>query len=121
LYGYLPYNAISFSFWDISMGTVHTHDKDTDAAARTARLEARITGDQKALFQRAAVLSGRSLTDIVVSSVQDAASRTIREHEVMTVTGRDRDQLVAALLDAPEPGQRLRKAADRYRDAVKSS
>ncbi len=86
--------------------------------AKKARLEARITADQKALFQRAAALKGRSLTDFVVSSVQEIADRTVREHETMTLSARDREIFVAALLEAPEPGTRLRKAARRYKAAM---
>lgn len=39
---------------------------DRAKAARTARLEARITPSQKALLERAAALSGRSLSEFVV-------------------------------------------------------
>ncbi len=52
---------------------------------RGERLEARITADQKALIQRAAELEGRSVTDYVVSSVQDAARRTVEAHDVMVL------------------------------------
>ena len=88
------------------------------ASAKKARLEARITADQKAFFQRAAALLGRSLTDFVVSSAQEIAARTVREHESMTLSARDRETFVAALLEAPAPGKRLRKAAKLYRGAV---
>ena len=88
------------------------------APAKKARLEARITADQKALFQRAAALLGRSLTDFVVGSAQEIAARTVREHEAMTLGARDRETFMAALLEAPAPGRRLSKAAKRYRDAV---
>ena len=56
--------------------------RTTETAAKTARMEARLTGDQKTLFQHAADLTGRSLTDFVVSSAQEIAARTVREHEV---------------------------------------
>lgn len=85
--------------------------------AKRARFEARITTDQKALFQRAAALTGRSLTDFVISSAHEVASRTVREHEVMTLSARDRETFVAALLEPPAPGKRLRKAARRYKRA----
>ncbi len=94
--------------------------ENTSATVRNARLEARITGAQKDLFQRAASLSGRSLTDFVVASVQEAAGRTIREHEIMTLAEEDRETLVAALLDAPQLGPRLRKASERYRHTVET-
>ena len=88
------------------------------APAKTARLEARITADQKALFQKAAMLSGRSLTDFVVGSIQEIATRTVREHEATTLSARDREAFVAALLKAPAAGKRLAKAAKTYRRAI---
>lgn len=83
--------------------------------SRSERLEARITAEQKALLSRAAELSGRSLTDFVISSAQTAARDTIRDHESMTLSERDRQAFVAALLEDAQPSERLRRAADRYR------
>jgi uncharacterized protein (DUF1778 family) len=84
-------------------------------AAKTARFEARITDDQKALFQHAADLTGRSLTDFVIGSVQEAAARTVREREVLTLSTRDRQVFLEALLNPPAPSKRLRQAAKRYK------
>lgn len=83
--------------------------------AKRERLEARISPEQKALFQRAAELTGRSLTDFVVSSAQAAAEETIRSHEVITLSVRDSVAFVEALLSPPEPNEHLRAAARRYR------
>ena len=83
--------------------------------AKTARLEARLTEEQKALFQHAADLTGRSLTEFVVSSAQEVAARAVREHEVLTLSGRDRQAFVDALLKPNPPNKRLRQAARRYR------
>jgi GNAT superfamily N-acetyltransferase len=58
-------------------------ESGTQPTAKTARLEARVADDQKALFQRAADLAGRSLTDFVVSSAQEIATRTVHEREVL--------------------------------------
>ena len=97
------------------MRPIDTHNtSDRAKAARTARLEARITPGQKALLERAAALSGRSLSEFVVSSAQETAARMVREQEVMTLGARDRKAFVAALLKPPAPGGRLRKAARRY-------
>ena len=87
------------------------------ATAKTARLEARVTDDQKALFQRAADLTGRSLTDFVVSSAQEIAARTVREREVLTLSGLDRKVFLDAFLNSPSPSKRLRQAASRYKRA----
>ena len=82
---------------------------------KTARLEARLTDEQKALLQHAADLTGRSLTEFVVSSAQEVAARTVREHEVLTLSGRDRLIFVEALLKPAPPSKRLRHAARRYK------
>jgi uncharacterized protein (DUF1778 family) len=101
MYGNPPYND--------SMRAV------ADVASKTARLEARLTGELKALLQHAADLSGRSLTEFVISSAQEVASRTVREHEVLTLSGRDRQVFVNALLKPVSPNKRLRQAARRYK------
>jgi uncharacterized protein (DUF1778 family) len=88
----------------------------TPIAARTARLEARLTEEQKALFQHAADLTGRSLTEFVVTSAQEVAARAVREHKVLTLSGRDRQVFVHALLKPGPPNKRLRQAAKRYRN-----
>jgi len=87
-------------------------------SGKTARLEARLTNEQKALFQRAADLTGRSLTDFVISSAQEVAGRTVREHEVLALSGRDRQVFLDALLNPPAPAKRLRQAASRYKNAT---
>ena len=83
---------------------------------KTARLEARITKQQKALFLRAAELTGRSLTAFVVASAQETASRTLREHDTLMLSTLDRKAFVEALLHPPLPGARLRNALVRYRE-----
>jgi uncharacterized protein (DUF1778 family) len=55
--------------------------QDTPDTTRDARLEARVSAAQKNLFQQAAALSGRTLSEFVVASAQDAARRVIAEHE----------------------------------------
>lgn len=87
--------------------------------ARGERLEARITSDQKALIQRAAELEGRSLTDYVISSVQDAAKRTVEAHEVIVLSAADSRAFVDALLDPTPVNARLKDSVRRYRAATR--
>ena len=82
------------------------------------RLEARISREQKELFQRAADIQGRTLTDFVISSVQEAAKRAIQEHEMMILSVRDREVFVEALLNPPNPSDKLRSAAQRYKQKI---
>ncbi len=88
---------------------------DPSEAARGARLEARVSTTQKALLQRAAQLSGRTLSEFVVASAQEAASRVIEAHETITLTRAQQTTFVQALLNAPAPGPKLRKAAKAYK------
>ncbi|MBI4320891.1 MAG: DUF1778 domain-containing protein [Chloroflexi bacterium] len=85
---------------------------------KSERLEARVTRQQKELVQRAADLSGRSLTDFIVSSLQSAAEETIRTHQVIELTARDTEAFVSSLLNPPVPNERLRAAARRYRQIM---
>lgn len=94
---------------------MQTHTSDTDGKVRDARLEARVTAEQKALLQRAATLSGRSLSEFIVASAQEAAVRLIEEHETIRLSRADQIAFVTALLDPPAPSERLRRAAADYR------
>ena len=82
---------------------------------RSERLEARISKVQKELFTRAAELQGRSLTDFLIASAQDAALETVRAHDALRLSERDRQAFVSALLTPPTPSKALRRAAKRYR------
>ncbi|MDP2663621.1 MAG: DUF1778 domain-containing protein [Dehalococcoidia bacterium] len=83
---------------------------------KSKRLEARVTAQQRELIQRAADLSGRSLTDFIVSSLQTAAEETLRAYQVIELTTRDTEAFVNSLLNPPAPNERLRDAAHRYRE-----
>lgn len=85
---------------------------------RSERLEARVTAEQKALIEHAAALQGRSITDFVLTSVQDAAKRAIEEHQVITLTLNDSQAFVEALLNPPPPNERLKETVRRYRDVT---
>jgi uncharacterized protein (DUF1778 family) len=93
---------------------------DTRTRSRTAsrpqRLEARISKAQKDLFVRAADLQGRSLTDFVIASAQAAALETVRTHDALSLSDRDRQTFVSALLSSPTPAAALQRAAKRYRE-----
>ncbi len=55
--------------------------------ARSERLEAQVSVDQKDLSVLAAELQGRTLTGIIIASVDEAAARTIKvPHRIVTQT-----------------------------------
>jgi uncharacterized protein (DUF1778 family) len=84
-------------------------------AQRSERLEVRTTSAQKRLIERAAELSGTSVTDFVVARVQAAASETIREYESLSLRDEARAVFVQSLLNPPEPNEALKAAAARHK------
>lgn len=93
---------------------VHDMSAKTTAKTRDERLEARVSRDQKALFQRAAELQGRTLTDFVIACVHDAAVRVIEETQTIRLSDADSRAFAEALLNPREPNARLKAAAQRY-------
>jgi len=94
--------------------TTHAGSRKPKTKVRDERLEARISRDQKSLFQRAAELQGRTLTDFVIASVQEAAVRTIEEMQTVRLNAEESRVFAEALLNPREPNARLKAAADRY-------
>jgi uncharacterized protein (DUF1778 family) len=84
------------------------------AKMRDQRLEARISRDQKTLFQRAAELQGRTLTDFVIASAHDAAVRIVEDAQIIRLNASDSRAFAEALLKPREPDARLKAAAQRY-------
>ena len=87
----------------------------TAVRQRDQRLEARVTPDQKELIERAACVQGRTVTDFVVSALQDAAKQAIADHTVWKLTEDQQKVFIDALTNPPEPNQTLREAYKRFR------
>lgn len=91
-----------------------TQQKTPITRTRQERLEARISRDQKTLFQQAAELQGRSLTDFVLHSAHEAAVRTIEETQIIRLNAQDSRAFAQALVNPKKPNEKLRAAAQRY-------
>jgi len=84
-------------------------------ALRTQRTEARLLPEQKKRIERAASIKGVSLSDFIVQHADEAAIKTIQSHTSWTLEDRDRDVFVQALLNPPEPSQRMKAAVKQYK------
>jgi uncharacterized protein (DUF1778 family) len=82
---------------------VDTTTVQTNRLAKNARLEARVTIEQKQLMERAASLRGQNLTEFMISVLADAATQTILDSEQIALTDRDRQAFAAALLNPSTP------------------
>jgi uncharacterized protein (DUF1778 family) len=83
------------------------------AAHSTARLEARISSHLHVMLKRAAEIQGRTMTDFVVSAVQDAAQRAIEQSEIIRLSVADQQCFAEALLTPPKPLPPLKRAMAR--------
>ncbi len=92
----------------------HTH------TVRSERLEARLTAEQKKSIEEAASIRGISVSDFVISSAHEAATRLIREKQVLTLSEEDRQTFFALLLNPPKPNKRALAAAKRVRREIAS-
>jgi uncharacterized protein (DUF1778 family) len=82
----------------------------------TARLEARLPNAVLERLKRAAEIQGRTLTDFVVAAADEAACRAIEQTEIIRLSAEDQRQIAEAIINPPEPGPALLKAARRYRE-----
>lgn len=67
----------------------NTASKPTRGRARSQCLETRVTAEQKMLIERAAALEGRTVTDFVLTSIQDelgARSKSISNSNYLSAT-----------------------------------
>jgi uncharacterized protein (DUF1778 family) len=89
------------------------------STSKFARLEARISPDLKRLLEYAAALKGSSLTDFVVQSAQEAATRTIHESETLVLSERARIAFAELLLNPSAPNRKAIAAAKFYEERMK--
>lgn len=87
----------------------------------TARLEARISTDLHGMLKRAAELQGRTMTDFVVSAVQEAAQRAVEQNGVIRQSLADQECIRQALLNSPYPPPALERASSRRNRLLRSS
>jgi len=85
-------------------------------ATRQARLNFRLSPELKEVIEAAAAHLGQSVSDFAVSTLVQSARGVIHEHDVTTLSNRDRDIFLALLDDADaKPNETLKKAAERYK------
>lgn len=85
---------------------------------KSERFEARLSKDLKSMLQHAADLSGRSLTDFILSASKAEAGKVIRDHEVIVLSAEESKRFAETLLNPPEPNQALQELFKRHSDAI---
>ncbi|MCC6702303.1 MAG: DUF1778 domain-containing protein [Fluviicola sp.] len=82
------------------------------------RLEARLSAEEKAYFERAAALGGfRSLTEFVLRSAKQHAEEIVKQHEMVIASKKDSEVFFNAILNAEPPNDKLVAAAKKFKKA----
>jgi uncharacterized protein (DUF1778 family) len=76
------------------------------------RIELRVAASVKELIRRAMDLTGLTAGDLAY----EGARRVLDEHQRMLLTGADRDAFLEAVLNPPEPTDKLLNALRRHRE-----
>jgi len=84
----------------------------------TARLEARISRELHNTLKRAAALQNRTITDFVISAVQEAAENVIENTQVLRLSLADQKRFAEALLSPPKATRALERAFRRHQELV---
>jgi len=86
---------------------------------KTARLDTRITEEQKRLYEQAVVLGHfTSLTEFLTAAADKEAEHIIQNYEKLHMDKEDRKLFVEMLLTPPKPNETLRKAAQDYKKSL---
>lgn len=78
------------------------------------RIELRIGASAKELIQRAMAVTGLTAGDLAY----EGARRVLDEHERMVLNGADREAFFDAIVNPPEPSEKLIAALRRHRDLI---
>ena len=89
-------------------------------ASEKTRFDARLTKEQKELFEYAAAVSGsRSLTDFVISSAQKEAEKIIEKKQYLLLASKkDQEIFFEVLVNPSKPNAALKKAVSRYKKFI---
>lgn len=77
-------------------------------AVKDSRVDFRVSDVQKSLLERAAEIKHLSLSSYILSSSIKQAELDIAENEMLILSNRDKDLIMSALENPPEPNEALR-------------
>lgn len=94
--------------------SVNPSKQPVERELKRERIELRVAPSAKKLIQRAMAVSGLTAGDLAY----EGARRVLEEHERMVLLGADREAFLDALLNPPEPTERLVAALRRHRSVL---
>ncbi len=80
-----------------------------------SRLDFRLNRQVKEVIERAAVVSGQSVSDFAVSALYRTAKEVLEKEQTTRLSNRDRNIFLAMLDSDAKPSEALKRAAKRYK------
>lgn len=78
-------------------------------ALKNVRIDLRASTHQKSILERASDLKNISLSSYILSTALKQAQIDLAENEILVLSNRDRDLMMAALDNPPEPNEALKR------------
>lgn len=75
---------------------------------KDSRVDFRVSDVQKSLLERAAEIKHLTLSSYILSSSIKQAEQDIADNEMLILSNRDRDLVMSALENPPEPNEALK-------------
>jgi len=85
---------------------------------KDARLNIRLRPDIKERIERAANLSGKSLTDFAVNALSETADGVIEHHQTTTMSDKDRDIFLRVLDERVNPNALLLRSRKTHKRLI---
>ncbi len=84
-----------------------------------SRLNFRLPIELKDRIEKAAIISGVTVTDFAISILGNSADEILEKHQTRTLSNKDRDIFLEMLENPPQPNEVLLKAVKEYKTRVK--
>jgi uncharacterized protein (DUF1778 family) len=89
--------------------------EEISSHSELARINFRLPQEAKDVIERAAVVSGQTITDFAIASLLERAQEVLDRYAQRILSDRDRDIFLALLAADDEPNDALQQAARRYK------
>lgn len=86
---------------------------------QVARLNFRLSTEVKERIEKAAIVSGLTVTDFAINALVHSADEVLEKHQTRKLSARDRDIFLEMLENPPKPNKALLQAVKEYRRRVK--
>jgi len=85
---------------------------------KMTRFDGRIPEEQKNLFLKAAMITGKTTSDFVFQAAVEKAILVLQEKEKILASERDKELFFDALMNPPKPNEALRKAVAKVKKSA---